>query len=62
MGSARAQRFPDKRVRIVVPYGAGGGTDQLARLLAERLSSRWGKSVSVENKAGADGVKELIPT
>jgi tripartite-type tricarboxylate transporter receptor subunit TctC len=52
----RAQTFPDKPVRIVVPYGAGGGTDQLARLLAERLSNRWGKSVTVENKAGADGV------
>jgi tripartite-type tricarboxylate transporter receptor subunit TctC len=53
---SRAQTFPDKPVRIVVPYGAGGGTDQLARLLAERLSNRWGKSVTVENKAGADGV------
>jgi tripartite-type tricarboxylate transporter receptor subunit TctC len=56
VGATQAQSFPDKPVRIVVPYGAGGGTDQLARLLAERLSNRWGKSVTVENKAGADGV------
>lgn len=51
-----AQSFPDRPVRIVVPYAAGGGTDQLARLVAERLSSKWGKAVNVDNRAGADGV------
>ncbi|HYC36018.1 MAG TPA: tripartite tricarboxylate transporter substrate binding protein [Usitatibacter sp.] len=48
--------WPSKVVKFVVPYGAGGSTDALARLVAQRLSDRWGKSVIVENKPGANGI------
>lgn len=48
--------FPSRNVTIVVPYATGGGHDATARVLAERLASRWGKPVVVENKAGANGL------
>ncbi len=54
-GVSRAQEFPSRLVRIVVPYPAGGGTDTLARLLADQLSRKWGQSAIVENIGGAAG-------
>ncbi len=51
-GPAQAA-FPERTVRIVVPYAAGGFTDVLARVLAQRLGERLGQSVIVENKPGA---------
>jgi len=47
--------YPDKPIRLVVPFGAGGGTDVLARLLADRLARSLGVSVIVDNKPGAGG-------
>jgi tripartite-type tricarboxylate transporter receptor subunit TctC len=47
--------YPSKNVRIVVPYPAGGGTDILARLLADELSRKWKQTVLVENIGGAAG-------
>jgi len=47
--------FPNKTVRLVVPQGAGGSSDALARIVAERLAQRWGKPVIVDNKPGAGG-------
>lgn len=54
--SARAQtRFPERPIRIIVPYSAGGGGDILARAMAPRLAERLGVPVVVENRAGAGG-------
>ncbi|MEO7254441.1 MAG: tripartite tricarboxylate transporter substrate binding protein [Casimicrobium sp.] len=53
--SAFAQAWPAKTVRIVVPFSAGGTTDVVARLLAQRLQEAWGQTVIVENKVGAAG-------
>ncbi len=55
-GAGHAQEsYPAKSVRIVVPYPAGGGTDILARFLAEHLSRKWKQTVIVENIGGAAG-------
>jgi len=54
-GPARAE-YPEKPVRLVVPYTPAGGTDVLARLLAERLTQDLGQTFVVENRAGADGM------
>ncbi len=53
---ARAQAFPDRPLRIIVPYPAGGTTDLLARILADRMSRPLGQAVIVENRSGAGGV------
>ncbi len=51
-----AQDYPSRPVKIVVPYAAGGSTDILTRIIAQRLTARVGQSVLVENKPGANGV------
>jgi tripartite-type tricarboxylate transporter receptor subunit TctC len=53
--AALAQPWPAKSVRIVVPYGTGGGADVLARQLGASLQQAWGQGVAVENRAGASG-------
>ena len=53
---AQTASFPDRPVTIVVPFPPGGGTDAGARLIAQKLSTRWGQSVIIDNKAGASGM------
>ena len=52
---ANAQGYPDKSIRLVVPYSPGGGTDLIARALAQKLTETFGQQVIVENRAGANG-------
>ena len=52
---AQAQAYPNKAVRIVVPFPAGGSADLIPRIVGEKLSLRWGQSFLVENRAGAAG-------
>ncbi|HEY0822463.1 MAG TPA: tripartite tricarboxylate transporter substrate-binding protein [Ramlibacter sp.] len=53
---AAAQSFPNKPVRVLVGYAAGGGVDAMARMLAQRLAPVLGQQVVVENRAGASGM------
>jgi tripartite-type tricarboxylate transporter receptor subunit TctC len=53
--AAAAQTFPSRTVTIVSPYQAGGTSDVIARVLAQKLSEQWGQNVVVENKPGANG-------
>ena len=53
---ARAQAYPAKPIRIVVPSGPGGITDIVARIVGNRLSERMGQPVLIDNKSGASGI------
>jgi tripartite-type tricarboxylate transporter receptor subunit TctC len=52
---ASAADYPDHAIKMVVPFAAGGGTDVLARIIAQNLNSKWGQPVVVENQPGASG-------
>lgn len=54
--AAEARHFPDRPVRIVVPYSVGIGPDVVARALAQQLAALWGQPVRVDNKPGASGI------
>ncbi len=51
-----AQTWPQRTVKFILTLGPGSGADIGARLLAERLSARWGQPVVVENRPGGDGI------
>jgi tripartite-type tricarboxylate transporter receptor subunit TctC len=52
---ATAADYPDHAIRMIVPFAAGGGTDVLARIIAQNLGDKWGQPVVVENQPGASG-------
>ena len=54
-GHAAAQSYPNGPMRMIVPFPPGGGTDILARALAQKLNEAWGVPVVVENRGGANG-------
>jgi tripartite-type tricarboxylate transporter receptor subunit TctC len=51
-----AQTYPNRAVRIVVPFPPGGGADMTARPIAQKLSERWGQPVVIDNRGGASGM------
>ena len=55
-GSAVAQNYPAKSIRVVAPFPAGGGTDLFARALAQKLTAVFGQQVIVDNRSGAGGM------
>src|ERR1043166_9879646 len=57
--TASAQTYPQRPVRFILQFGPGAGVDITARMLAERLSTRWSKAVVVENRPGGDGLVAL---
>jgi tripartite-type tricarboxylate transporter receptor subunit TctC len=51
-----AQSYPQRTVKFILPFGPGSGTDITARLVADKLSARWGKAAVIENRPGGDGL------
>jgi tripartite-type tricarboxylate transporter receptor subunit TctC len=54
--AASVDDFPSKPIRMIVPFTSGGGTDMVTRIVGQRLSTVWGKSVIVENHPGVGGI------
>ena len=54
-----AQQWPTHSVRFVLPFGPGSGSDTAARLIADKLSQRWGQPVIIDGKPGGDGLLSL---
>src|SRR5437660_10743400 len=54
--AALGQSWPQRTVKFLLPLGPGSGVDIGARLLADRLSARWGQPVAVEHRPGGDGL------
>jgi len=59
LAPASAQNWPQKPIRMIVPFPAGGGTDVVARMVADHLSKLLGQPIFVENRGGANGAVGL---
>jgi tripartite-type tricarboxylate transporter receptor subunit TctC len=59
MPSVLAQGYPNKSIRIIVPFPPGGGNDVIGRIIAQKLTERLGQQVVVDNRAGANGIVGL---
>jgi tripartite-type tricarboxylate transporter receptor subunit TctC len=55
-GFAQQSSYPNRSIKIVVPFAPGGGVDAMARVIAEKLAAKFGVTVFVENRAGANGI------
>ena len=55
-GTATAQTYPTRPVRMVVPFPPGAASDFLARVLGQKLSDAWGQQIVVDNRPGAGGL------
>jgi tripartite-type tricarboxylate transporter receptor subunit TctC len=56
VGAVAAEAYPDKPVRMIIPFGAGGSTDVLVRIVASRLPEALGQQVVIDNRTGAGGL------
>ena len=54
--AAAAQTYPNRAIRLVVPFAPGGSTDVLARIMGQRMTESMGQAVIIDNKLGAGGV------
>lgn len=54
--AARAQSYPSRAIKLVVPYAPGGGADAVARIVAKKVSEQIGQSIVIENKGGAGSI------
>jgi tripartite-type tricarboxylate transporter receptor subunit TctC len=59
LAQGEARPWPQRNVRLVLPFGAGSSTDVMARLLAERLQAKWGHPIVIENRPGGDGLLSI---
>ena len=59
--SARAQNYPTRPVTMIVPFAAGGPTDVVGRVVAERMKKSLGQPIIIENVSGADGRHRCRP-
>ena len=51
-----APHFPNRPVRLIVPYPPGGGNDAIARIIAAKLTELWSQQIIIDNRSGANGI------